>query len=242
MSNLLYLKDMAHLNSNLFNVKQRIIAIDGPSGSGKSTTAKLVAARLGYQYLDTGAMYRALTFIATRNHIPPSDGVTLTKMAFEMVFEFQTTEAVNRVFVNGEEVTSDIRTPEITRLVSEVSAHKGVREAMVAKQVEIGKTGGIVAEGRDTTTVVFPHAEIKVYLEASVDARARRRLLDIQRMNLTSSVEEQIADLERRDAYDSGRTHSPLTRAADAVIVDTTNLTIEDQVIAIVDLLKSVPS
>jgi len=218
-------------------LKHRIIALDGPGGSGKSTTARLLAARLGYNYLDTGAMYRALTYVALKNRVLPSDAVELKKIADSADIRFETHADVNRVFINGQEVTQEIRTPDVTRHVSEVSAHKCVREAMVTRQKELGKSGSIVAEGRDTTTVVFPHADIKVYLDASIDVRAQRRLLDLQRAGIASTLEEQIEDLKRRDAFDSRRAHSPLTRAGDAVVVDTSDMTIDQQVDEIIRLL-----
>jgi cytidylate kinase len=225
---------------NLSRLKNRVIAIDGPGGSGKSTTARLLAAKLGYSYLDTGAMYRALTYFAVINGVDPSDSAKLTALAEKVHIVFKTEADVNHVIINGTEVTNEIRSPAVTSLVSEVSAHKGVREAMVAKQKEIGKKGSIVAEGRDTTTVVFPDAEVKVYMEASVRQRAQRRLIDLAKMGISTTIEEQIADLERRDAYDSGRAHSPLTRARDAIVIDTTNLTIEDQVERIISVLKTI--
>lgn len=216
-----------------------VIALDGPAGSGKSTTARLLAARLRYNYLDTGAMYRALTVLALRRRILPSDGLLLKRLADEMHIRFETHADVNRIFVNEEDLTERIRTPEITRHVSEVSAHRGVREAMVAKQQELGKHGNIVAEGRDTTTVVFPDAHLKIYLDASLECRAQRRMLDLLKMGIETSLEEQENDLRRRDNFDSGRQHSPLRKADDAYVIDTTILTIEEQVDRIVALLKS---
>ena len=225
---------------NLSRLKNRVIAIDGPAGSGKSTTARMLAARLGYSYLDTGAMYRALTYFALSNGAAPGDSAKLQMLAQNLTISFRTEKDVNHVFINGVEVTDAIRTPEVTALVSEVSAHKGVREAMVAKQKEIGKKGSIVAEGRDTTTVVFPDADIKVYMDASIRQRAQRRLIDLARMGISTTIEEQMAEIRRRDDLDSGRKHSPLTRAKDSHTIDTTNLTIEEQVDRIISLLKVV--
>ena len=221
------------------SLKGKIVALDGPAGSGKSTTAKILAARLGYRYLDTGAMYRAITWLATQNGLKTSDGNKLSVLAHSVSIEFKTEEDVNRVFINGQEVTSEIRTPTVTKLVSEVSAHPGVRKAMVEKQREMGAEGDIVAEGRDTTTVVFPDADIKVYLDCDVKTRAQRRLIDMARMGVSTSLEEQISEIERRDKYDSERQHSPLHRAKDAYVVDTTNVTIDEQVERVFYLLKT---
>jgi cytidylate kinase len=216
----------------------RVVAIDGPAGAGKTTTARLVAERLGFTYLDTGAMYRALTYYAMTHGVMPSDSDSLTEMAEQLTINFRILDGVNHVYIDGEDVTTPIRTPEVTRYVSEVSAHQGVRRAMVAKQVEAGKTGSIVAEGRDTTTVVFPDADLKIYLVATVDERARRRLRDMQVMGVDTSLQELEADIRRRDEYDSNREHSPLTQADDAIVVDTSHLTIDQQVDRIVELAR----
>ncbi|RKX24974.1 MAG: (d)CMP kinase [Candidatus Zixiibacteriota bacterium] len=221
---------------NLSRLRGKIIAIDGPAGTGKSTTATLVAARLGYTYLDTGAMYRALTYYALKHDVSPSDSVALGKLAAKLPITFKNKGDINRVFIAGHEVTEEIRTPEVTREVSEVSAHKGVRDAMVRQQMEMGKEGSIVAEGRDTTTVVFTHADLKIYLDASVEERARRRLIDLTRMGVATNLEELKKEIQRRDDFDSGRKHSPLTRAPGVIVLDTTELTIEDQVSQIVSL------
>ena len=218
----------------------KIIAIDGPAGSGKSTTARMVAARLGFRYLDTGAMYRAVTLLARQAGISPAEGARLAELAKTTRFEFRMRDSVNRVLVNGRDVTDEIRSPEVTQQVSEVSAHAGVRQALVAQQRKLGREGSIVAEGRDTTTVVFAHAHVKVYLDASVRCRAQRRLLDMARMGVATSLDEQEAEITRRDVYDSSRGNSPLMRAKDAYLVDTSNMTIEDQVEHVISLIRQV--
>lgn len=230
---------MNNLNHNCPVPRGKVIAIDGPAGSGKSTTAKIVAERLGYTYLDTGAMYRALTYYALENKINPADEKKLAEIAEQLPLEFRRKDGGNLVYLNGQDISSEIRTPEVTKNVSEVSAHLLVRKAMVAKQKEFGMNGSIVAEGRDTTTVVFPDADLKIYMDASVKERARRRLLDLSNMGIESDLGAQEQDICRRDEYDSGREHSPLTRAKDAEVIDTTNLTIEEQVDRIVELFQA---
>ncbi len=215
-----------------------IIAIDGPAGSGKSTTARLVARELQWRYLDTGAMYRAVTLLALRYGVDLTDEVPVAEVARDMHLVFDPTTERNRVVVNGEDVTDAIRAQEITRNVSRISAFRTVREAMVAKQKEIGAAGRIVAEGRDTTTVVFPSAAVKIYLQAEIEERARRRLLDYKKLGVETTVEEQVADLARRDKLDTERPVSPLRKADDAVVVDTTSCTIEEQVAQIVAVAR----
>jgi len=216
----------------------KIIAIDGPAGSGKSTTARLLAARLGYDYLDTGAMYRAVALFALRHEVSTEDARALEAIAGKVLIDFRMIDDVNHVYLNGEDVTEAIRTPEVTEAVSPVSAHGGVRRALVKRQRQMAEKGNVVAEGRDTTSVVFPDADLKVYLDASLEERARRRMIELSRQGLGSSLEEQCKLLAARDKYDSGRSHSPLTKTRDAVLVDTSHLNIEEQVEKIVRLIK----
>ena len=231
--------DMKAPRRNLARLKGKIVTIDGPAGSGKSTTARMLAAQLGYQYLDTGAMYRALTYFAMKNGVAAADSIKLEALARNLSFEFESRDDINRVFINGEDVTEAIRTPEVTREVSQVSAHEGVRKAMVAKQRQIGAKGSVVAEGRDMATVVFPNAHFKFYMDASIEVRAQRRLLDLVKMGETVNLEEIIEDIKRRDNYDSTREHSPLKRARSAYVVDTTNMTVEGQTEHILSLIMS---
>ena len=185
-------------------------------------------------------MYRALTWFAIQNGVAPSDGERLTVLARSVEIAFETREDINRVLINGRDVTDEIRGPMVTELVSEVSAHPGVRRAMVEKQRKIGARGEVVAEGRDTTTTVFPDADVKVYLDCNVTTRAQRRLIDMSRLGVSTTLQEQTAEIQRRDKLDSERKHSPLKKAKDAYLVDTSNTTIEEQLERVLALLKSV--
>jgi len=210
-----------------------IIAIDGPAGSGKSTVAKLVAERLAFHYLDTGAMYRAVAFRALECSVSPDDETAVESIAVaeEVSFAHDEGEALpSRVFIGGTDVTAQIRTPEVDNAVSAVARLPRVREAMVAQQRNLGQSSDIVVEGRDIGTVVFPDAELKVFLTADAQERARRRALEQSERGHDVDANEVMKAMERRDEADSTREVSPLTAAEDAWVLDTTGLTI-DQVV-----------
>jgi cytidylate kinase len=215
----------------------KVIAIDGPAGSGKSTTAKLVAQRLNFLYLDTGAMYRAMTLKALENGIDVNDEKKLEELTRNSVISFKNENGINKIFLDGKDVTENIRKPLVDQNVSFVSMHKKVRKILVQKQKEIGRKNDLVAEGRDTTTVVFPHA-FKIYLAADLKERARRRFLELTDKGILTSMEQQMKEITKRDKIDSQREASPLCVDKDAVVVDTTYLTIEEQVNKVIDLYK----
>ncbi len=216
--------------------KGLIIAIDGPAGSGKSTTARLLAHRLGYLYIDTGAMYRAAALAVMRRGIDPGDRTAVAGAVERVTIDLEPSARGVRVFLDGEDVSDEIRTPEVTRSASAVSEVPRVRELLVAAQQRLGGAGGVVLEGRDIGTVVFPEADLKIYLIADLPVRARRRQAELAARGRTMDVIGVERELEERDARDSGRTHSPLCRAEDAVEVDTTGLTIEEQVAKVEEL------
>jgi len=206
-----------------------IVAIDGPAGAGKSTAAKLLAARLGYALLDTGAIYRSIALRARERGVAWDDGPGVAALADGIDIVFRLDGAVNHVTLNGQDVTTAIRTPEMSDGASRVSALPEVRAALLGLQRRIGAAGGVVVEGRDIGTVVFPDAELKVYLDASPEVRASRRSREVADL----AYETVATDLARRDALDQGRSDSPLREADDAVVIDTSDLTVEDIVDAV---------
>ena len=200
-----------------------IVAIDGPAGAGKSTVARAVAERLGFTYLDSGAMYRCVALASHRSGRPPAEVARQVRI-----------ELGSRVLLDGRDVSEEIRTPEVTRRSSQVAADPGVREALVDKQREIMAAGDYVAEGRDIGTVVAPEAEVKVFLTASAQERARRRAAE-----LGGELEEVLADQLARDERDRTRAHSPLVAAPGAVELDTTGLTVDEVVDRIAQLVRA---
>jgi CMP/dCMP kinase len=219
-----------------------IVAIDGPAGAGKSTVARSLARRLGAGYLNTGLMYRGLTWVAGERGVDPADERGLAALAAREPVRLEPGIAGERVFVGDRDVTAHVRDPEVTRRVSEISAHRAVRAAVVAAQRALLAQGNWVADGRDVGSVVWPDAEVKVYLDASPAERARRRRADFAEQGIHMSEAEVLADIERRDHLDRTRAESPLVVAEGAVVVDSTDLGVErvvDRIAAMVERARA---
>jgi cytidylate kinase len=223
-------------------LKPSTIAIDGPAASGKSTVAELLARRLGYLYFDTGVMYRAVTWAALDRGIPIADEVAVTALAEQLRIDVSPPTVDDgrqyTVLADGVDVTWAIRTPAVNAEVSPVSAYAGVRRALVAQQRRIAEGGQVVMAGRDIGTVVLPDADLKIYLDASVEERARRRWLEMKARGNKASYEDVLASMRRRDEIDSNRHVSPLCAAEDAVVLDTTDLSIEEVLAAVERLIE----
>lgn len=216
------------------------IAIDGHSACGKSTTAKAVAKELGYIYIDTGAMYRAVTHYFMTAKIAVSDGEAVAKALENIHIEFRKVNAQVHTFLNGEDVEAIIRRPEVAEQVSTVSAVSAVRRAMVAQQQAMGKSKGVVMDGRDIGTVVFPDAELKIFMTADPDIRAQRRLEELQQKGITQDIQTVKANLLHRDELDSNREDSPLRMAEDSIVIDTSDITPEQQVQVVLDRFREI--
>jgi CMP/dCMP kinase len=216
-------------------MKRINIAIDGHSACGKSTTAKAVAEHLGYTYIDTGAMYRAVTYYLMKHHIGVTDDQSLQEALGQIHIEFRMVNGKSHTFLNGEDVESVIRTPEIAAQVSTVSAVSAVRRAMVEQQQAMGAMKGVVMDGRDIGTVVFPDAELKVFMTADPDIRAERRRAELLAKGIEDDVQTVKANLLHRDELDSTREDSPLRQAADAIVIDTSHISPEDQVFLVLE-------
>ena len=216
-----------------------IVAIDGPAATGKSTSAKLVAQKLGFTYMDTGAMYRCVTLSVLRNHIALADEEALQLLIQEMDIHFDKTDDKLVVHLDKEDVSTLIRKPEVTSHVSAVSALPQVRNHMVAIQRQSAKNQDCVIEGRDIGTIVFPKADVKFFLVADDFVRAKRRQLDLKAIGEEKTIDELVEEIRRRDRLDSERSHSPLKKADDAIEVDTSQLTIDEQVDFMVNKVRN---
>ena len=219
------------------------IALDGPAGSGKSTIARAVALKLNFIYIDTGAMYRAITLKALQNKIPLDNKLELTQLAQNTLIRLTYIEANGlsqlRVIMDGVDVSEAIRSLEVTSNVSVVSAVAGVREALVKLQRDMAREGGVVMDGRDIGTVVLPDAELKVFLTASVEERSKRRWLELKAKGVEVSLDELKEQIQKRDEFDSNREVDPLRQAEDAILIDTTPLSITEVTDRIVELALS---
>jgi len=221
-----------------------VIAIDGPAGAGKSTVAQRVAQRLGFLLVDTGALYRAVALAAQEAGVDWNDEAALGELASTLELEFQPAPGENadappHLFLNGRDRSEDIRTPEISLGASEVSKHPSVRRTLLSLQRRLGAQGGVVLEGRDIGTVVFPDAELKVFLTASPESRATRRVSDLAERGIIADFGQTLADIQLRDERDANRPVSPLRAASDAVTLDTTHLDVDSVVEQLAELARS---
>lgn len=222
-------------------MKKIVVTIDGPAGAGKTTVSRALADRLGYRYIDTGALYRAVALVAVERGVGVEDDQRLEKLCAALALHCIQTEAGARLLADGRDVTDRIRTPEITMMASAISARPVVRRCLLNLQREMGREKGAVFEGRDMGTVVFPDAEVKFYLDASEKIRARRRYLELAR-NSGLTFEQVEKDLLRRDSNDSSRSLAPLKPAADAIRVDSTDLGVDAVVAVMLGHIKEVLS
>lgn len=216
-----------------------IVAIDGPVGVGKSRVASAVARRVGLLHIDTGAMYRALALKCLEEDLDPTDGQAMTQMARRTRIRLEPSPGGSRVFCDDQEVTEMIRTPEISGLVSKVSVHQGLREVVVEYQRHLGQQGSVIMEGRDVGTVVFPHADVKLFLDADLETRVKRRAAEYESRGVPWSKDEIRQSILARDESDTQREISPLRVADDAIVLDTSNLSFDEVVDQVVSLIRS---
>ena len=217
-----------------------VVAIDGPAGAGKSTVAREAARALGYMLVDTGALYRGVALIARERNVPWTDGAALGRLAESLSLELRPAQDGSaRLFIDGRDRADDIRTQAISMGASDVSKHPEVRDALLGLQRQLGKNGGVVLEGRDIGTVVFPDAQAKVFLTASPPARAGRRVTDLRDRGIDADFDTTLAEVQARDAQDEGRAVAPLRPAEGAVIVDSTELGIDQVVARVVEIARA---
>lgn len=207
-----------------------IIAIDGPSGAGKSSSSRQLAERLGYRYIDTGALYRVIGLLAWERHINIDDTEGLAALCRDLPLRFVPESTGVRLFLGERDITAAIRQPEVSQMASKVSAQPAVRQGLLDLQRQMGQGGGVVMEGRDIGSIVFPDADVKFFLDASSEERGRRRHLELQQQGAMTTLDTTLREMAERDQRDSGREHAPLRCAEDAIVVDTTTLSLQDVV------------
>ena len=220
------------------NTKKIAIAIDGPAGAGKSSISKVVANELGYLYIDTGAMYRGVTWAVLDSHVDVKNQKDVESLLPSLDLTLEPTANACKVFVKGRDVTDLIRQQQINENVSTIASYKGVREYLVERQQAMAAVGGVILDGRDIGSVVLPKAELKIYLTASVDARAKRRWLEVQGTSNEQSLEDIKKNVESRDEMDKNRVESPLVCVEDAIVVDSSNMTFDETVEHILHLVQ----
>jgi CMP/dCMP kinase len=231
----------------LSNISNIVIAIDGYSSTGKSTVAKGLASRLGLVYIDSGAMYRAVTLFALKNDLITGGKVQKDKLIarladMQISFSFNSKTGISETLLNGVNVEEEIRDPEVAKVVSEVSAVSEVRKHLVHLQQQMGKDGGLVMDGRDIGTVVFPDADIKIFMTASEEVRANRRWKELQSKGIKGNIEEVRENLRHRDHIDTTRKDSPLVKADDAIELDNSNMTMDEQLNWVIDIIHQQPT
>jgi cytidylate kinase len=218
-----------------------VVTIDGPAAAGKSTTARAVAQALGFLYVDTGALYRALALKVQNGGVSPEDREAIARIAGETRFDLSGSPDRPHVWLDGLEVSGEIRTPAVSELASRLAAQSEVRRRLVEVQRELRSRGALVAEGRDLGTVVYPDADVKIFIEADLATRAQRRYRELERRGIAIPLDQVREELERRDHRDRGRADSPLVVAQDARVLDTTGMTVEQQVQAVLDMVRAHP-
>ena len=215
----------------------KVVAVDGPAGAGKSTVSKLVAGRLGYTYIDTGAMYRAVALKVLEGELPLEDEEIMSA-ARDIDIDLRYEDGATKTYLDGRDVSKEIRTPEVSQAVSKVAAVGFVRQRLTELQRAMAARGGVIMDGRDIGTVVLPHADVKIYLTASVEERARRRFEELRSKGFDVELGSIEKSIEKRDKLDSEREIAPLKQAADAVLLDSTALTIDEVADAVLDLIN----